>query len=276
MFQFSAYNMGTEIMEFIAKNIDNILIGRFIGSAALGMYDYAYKVMLSPNIFIASAVSSVLFPTFSKIQEDKAVIKKMFLKAQRILVLINVPAMLGLMVLAEVFILSILGEAWLGMKTVLQIMAFVGAQKTIGALLNNLYLSMGRADLSFKYGTMFRLLLIGSILAGLPWGIEGVALSYAIARTIVMIPNTVIACRLVGITGSEVTGNVAGIIGVAGTMAVSVFAVRVFLLAGMLPWMQLLIGTFTGVVIYTVLLHVFKIRAYFELKTLILEMVKKK
>lgn len=275
MFQFSAYNMGTEVMEFIAKNIDNILIGRFIGSAALGMYDYAYKVMLSPNIFISSAISSVLFPTFSRMQEDKVVIKKMFLKAQRILVLFNVPAMLGLMVLAEVFIRSILGEAWLGMKTVLQIMAFVGAQKTIGALLNNLYLSMGRTDLSFKYGAIFRLLLIGSILAGLPWGIEGVALSYAIARTIVMIPNTVIACRLVGITGAEVTGNVVGIFVVAGLMAIAVFTVKTNLLAGMLPWLQLLAGTFTGICIYTLLLHFFNIKAYLELKILINEMLKK-
>lgn len=275
MFQFSAYNMGTEIMEFIAKNIDNILIGRYIGSAALGMYDYAYKVMLSPNIFISSAISSVLFPAFSKIKEDKEAIKKMFLKAQRILVLINVPAMLGLMVLAEEFILSILGEAWLEMTTVLQILAFVGAQKSIGALLNNLYMSMGRTDLSFKYGTMFRLLLIVSILAGLPWGIEGVALAYAIARTFIMIPNTVIACRLVGITGAEVTGNVAGIFAVAGIMAIVVFAVKTILLAGMLPWLQLLLGTFSGVCIYTLLLQVFNIKAYFELKTLIKEILKK-
>lgn len=198
----------------------------------------------------------------------------MFLKAQRILVLINVPAMLGLVVLADVFILSVLGKQWLGMTTVLQIMAFVGAQKTIGALLTNLYLATGRTDLSFKYGTLFRLLLIGSIVAGLPWGIEGVALSYAIARTIVMIPNTIVACRLVHISRAEVFHNVAGIFAIAVVMALGVFGIKTWLLHTCAPVWQLLAGTLCGIGIYSLLLHLFQIKAYLEVRALLKELLK--
>ncbi len=264
---FSAYSLATEIVDYTARNIDNILIGKYMGSASLGFYDFAYKVMLSPNIFISSAISNVLFPVFSKIQQDTKTIKSMFLKAQRVLVLIVAPAMLGLVATADVFILTILGPNWSGMTRVLQIMAFVGAQKAVGALLTNLYLSQGRVDLSFRYAAFSRVLLIGSIIAGLPWGIEGVAFCYAVARTIVSVPNTVAACRLVEIGRGEIFRNTAGIFLLAGGMAGVVYGIKSVWLSDESAWLQLLLCTTTGILLYIFLLYFFRVKAWKELRT---------
>jgi len=58
------------IINYFARNADNFLIGKFIGSSALGIYSVAYKIMLYPLQNVSRVIVRVLFPSFSQVKHD--------------------------------------------------------------------------------------------------------------------------------------------------------------------------------------------------------------
>ena len=68
---FSLNVFGTRVLFYANRNLDNMLIGRFLGASALGAYAIAYNVMLMPLARIAQPIVEVLFPAMSRIQDDR-------------------------------------------------------------------------------------------------------------------------------------------------------------------------------------------------------------
>ena len=68
---FSGNVFGQRLVYYVHRNADNLLIGRFLGASALGVYALAYNVMLQPMSRIAGPVQEVLFPAFSRMQDDR-------------------------------------------------------------------------------------------------------------------------------------------------------------------------------------------------------------
>ena len=88
---------------YMNRKLDHMLIGRFLGASALGAYAVAYNVMLMPLSRIAQPVVEVLFPAMSRIQDDRERMASMWLRANRLIGAISIPAMVGLMIVAPEF-----------------------------------------------------------------------------------------------------------------------------------------------------------------------------
>ena len=65
---FSANVFGTRLLFYADRNVDNLLIGRFIGAAALGLYAVAYNLMLVPLERIAGPLQQVFYPAIARLQ----------------------------------------------------------------------------------------------------------------------------------------------------------------------------------------------------------------
>ena len=63
---YSSYQMGFSFINYFSRNIDNLLIGRFIDSKALGFYDKSYKLMLYPVNKLTHVITPVLHPILSR------------------------------------------------------------------------------------------------------------------------------------------------------------------------------------------------------------------
>jgi O-antigen/teichoic acid export membrane protein len=109
LFGFSAYVLGFNVVNYWAANADNLLVGRFIGGHALGIYSRAYTLMLLPLTQITNVVTSVMTPALSTIQEDTARVKRSCLKAISVVGLVTFPMMIGFFVTADHLILALLG-----------------------------------------------------------------------------------------------------------------------------------------------------------------------
>ena len=92
---FSANVFGTRVLFYLNRKLDHMLIGRFLGAAALGAYAVAYNVMLVPLSRIAQPIVEVLFPAISRIQDDRQRMAAMWLRANRMIGAITIPAMVG-------------------------------------------------------------------------------------------------------------------------------------------------------------------------------------
>ena len=113
LIKYGANSSLVDIVNVFQSNVDYLLISRFLGAAALGVYTLAFKI---PEILImqfCGAVTNVIFPVFSKLKDDAATLRNGFLQATQYSSVIVVPTSLGLALIAQPVVLLLFSEKWL-------------------------------------------------------------------------------------------------------------------------------------------------------------------
>ncbi|WP_436714997.1 MOP flippase family protein [Roseiconus lacunae] len=188
---------GFGVFNYFSRNADNLIIGVFLGPIALGYYSLAYKLMLMPRDSVTGVVTRVLFPKFSRLQDDDETLTNLYLRACGAIAFITFPMMAGLAVLAEPFVRTVLGEKWLPAIPLIWLLAPVGAIQSIGSTSGQIFLAKGRSGWMFRLGILNGSVRILSFLLGIPWGVVGVASSYTIISFVLIPSNFWFMCKLV-------------------------------------------------------------------------------
>lgn len=271
MGSFSLHYLGTTILNYWGRNLDNLLIGRFIGTQPLGVYRNAYSVMLSPLTNFSRAISRVLFPSLSLIQGEQQRVAGIFLRATRTIALVTFPLMIGLFVGAQPFVLTFFGPKWSGMIPLLRVFTVTGLIQSVGTFTGNIYLSQGRADLQFRVGLFVHANAVLGIIVGLRWGVRGVAVGYTIATIINSLPSLYYAGRLIDVTLWCFWRNLSDIFLCALLMGIAVWAGSLCVPGSWPPWLLLMIISGGGVLVYGSILYGTGIQAYRDTWVLIRE-----
>lgn len=182
IFHFSAHLTGFNILNYFSRNIDQLLIGKFLGTQALGYYSLAYKIMLYPLQNISWVISKVMFPVFSKIQDDLEKVRANYLKMVKAVSLITFPLMAWLFGVAPELVGVFLGEKWRPIVILIRIFCFCGMAQSIHTTCGGLLLSQGKSGLQLRLGLWSSILNTVAISIGLRWGIYGVAACYLIIQ----------------------------------------------------------------------------------------------
>lgn len=179
---FGLYQMGERTVNYLSAHMDYIIIGHFIGAAALGFYTLAYQIVSFPLNKLNPVITKVMFPIFSTIQGDHATFRKGYSKTIEYIALITFPVLIGLLIVAPEFIIIFFGEKWSESIAILQILCLVGLFKSLGNPVGAVLLAMGRADIGF-YWNLFTMIIISiTLVFGVRWGINGVAVSILILQ----------------------------------------------------------------------------------------------
>lgn len=197
---FSLNLTGFNVVNYFARNADAALIGRYLGNAALGYYQLAYTIMLLPVWGIAQqVVGRVLLPALSEVQDDHARFREIYLHTCAAIAFITFPMMAGVGLLAEPFVDVLLGSQYRPVASVLAILAPVGMIQSVATTTGQIYTAKGRTDLMLLWGLTASTLFVLSFVVGLPFGIEGVALSFAGMVLLLLYPVFAVPFRLVGL-----------------------------------------------------------------------------
>jgi PST family polysaccharide transporter len=188
---------GFRFVNYFNRNFDNLLIGKYLGAASLGIYSIAYRLLTLPLHQISDVLGKVMFPSFSIMQDDKAAVRKGFLKMARYISIITFPMMIGLLVLAPEFVRVVFGAKWERAIFIIQIFSLIGLLQSIGHTNGWIYLSQGRTDIQFRWGIFSFLLIVPSFIIGLRWDVEGVAVAYALVSLLLSFPNYFISFGLI-------------------------------------------------------------------------------
>ena len=266
---FGSSVFGSQTLGYWVRHIDYLLIGRVLGTVALGIYNRAFLVMLFPTTTIARVLRRVLFASLSQIQNDKQRVKRIFLKTTRVVALLTFPLMLGLFVTVEPFVLTVFGEQWSEMIPVLRILALAGMIQSIDNLNVNLFQSQGKANLQFRLEIFLNTTFILAIVVGLRWGIVGVAVGYTIATVVTTVPFFYFAGKLVHISLLETVRNLAGIFSCAFVMATAVWVLGLYLPTTWPNWLHLMVLVCFGGLSYAVLIHIMRLQAYQDILELV-------
>jgi O-antigen/teichoic acid export membrane protein len=214
-----------------------------------------------------------MFPALSRVQTDIIRVKRIYLRAISLIALVTFPVMLGLFVTADHFVLTLFGAQWQAVIPVLRILSLLGLSQSIGTTTGWIYQSQGRTDWMFRWSIAAGTLLIASILFGVWLGtIVTVASSYAIMSGLVLLyPSFAIPGKLIDMTFLDVVKSIASILACAVIMAVVVWGLDMMLPAAWPSWAYLVAQVFTGIIVYGVLLHFLKIKAYCDLRSILRE-----
>jgi O-antigen/teichoic acid export membrane protein len=248
---FSGYLVGHRLLYYFHRNADNILIGRFVGAAALGAYSIAYNIMLVPFSRIAGPVQRVLGPAFARMQDEPERIGDAWVRAVRLLGMCAVPALMGIMVVAPDFVRVVLGEKWASAAPLIQILAWVGIIQALQSISTDILQARGRTKTIFRFTLLFSTAHVVAFVVGLQWGVIGVAVAYAISSTVVEPVYTVLTARSIGVSPWRPVLALRGLFEAGLVMAGSVFAVRMGLLdLGVPAFPRLIVCVLVGALVF--------------------------
>ncbi len=197
--RFSGALLGTNLVGYMIRNADSVLVGRVLGAGPLGYYSMAIQLMLYPLQHVSSVFVRVLFPTLVQIKDDLPRLRAAYLKAVASIALVTFPIMGGLFALADDFVLVVFGPQWAEMAPLLKVLAWVGMLQSVGTTVGTIYMSTGTVGIALRVTLVAAPVLIGGMAAGLPWGIFGVAVGYAIASFSLFYYTAVTAFRIIGL-----------------------------------------------------------------------------
>jgi O-antigen/teichoic acid export membrane protein len=226
---FSANVFATRMLFYVSRNADNFLIGRFLGTAALGLYALAYNVMLTPFSQIAGPIQEVLFPAFSRMQDDVRRLGSIWLRVNRMVAAFAMPALLGLMIVASDFVHVALGERWEDAVPLIQILAWVGLLQSLQRMNSSVLQARDRTSTLLVFSVVAVSANVVAFVVGLRWGIVGVAVCYAVSNTALQPMYTWLTARTVGLSLLDCARNLSGVAQASLLMAGLVFGCRLLL-----------------------------------------------
>ncbi len=272
LFKFGRHLLAFNIVVYWAQNVDKLIIGRQLGGAALGVYGIADRFMRLPLTNITGTAGTVMFPALAALRDDIDAVKRAYLRANRMIALLTFPMMLGMSVLAEPLVLLIYGEKWQSAVGIVQVLCFAGLAQSVYNTAGWIFLSRGRSDILFRFGVLSMLVRGVGVLVGMHWGLLGIAWAYVAGGFLaLMLPTWAAAGRLIGVGLGEMVSNVAGPFCCAVGMAALIWLSDRGLFAGEAYWLRLVVHVLGGIVVYSLLVSLFRLAAWHDVRALILE-----
>lgn len=168
------------VLNYFTRSFDNILIGRVLGAAPLGIYTKAYGLLMMPISQINFPMAAVLLPGLSRLQDDPREYARLFVNATRAIALITVPLVVFSFVLSQDIVLVLLGRKWLSVAPIFQFLAPAALFGAISFAPGWLCQSLGRVRRQFHYALVSTPITVTGFLIGIKWGTAGVAASYSL------------------------------------------------------------------------------------------------
>ena len=226
-FSWRAFAAGI-LINSVSRNIDNLLVGRFHGPQQLAFYGLAYRLLLLPVQLATTTIGAVLFPAFSRLADDLNALRTEMARATRALATLALPGMALVAASAPQVVLLVFGPQWIPAVPIVQILATVGAlQAVYQPTTTPLVLGLGHARLNLRLAWLITVLATVGIVAGLPFGAQGVAIGYTAATALLIPVEWFIRRRLLGMT---VRGQVAMLV---PGVHVAIWVVMIYLLVAL-------------------------------------------
>jgi PST family polysaccharide transporter len=176
----SGYTAGS-LSTYFALQGDNLVIGRFLGAASLGLYGRAYELMVVPANALGAVLAKILFPTFAKLQGEPQRMQVGYRRGLALVALTVLPIAVATIVLAPEIILVLLGPRWLGAVLPLRILGigmYFRVAYMVGQAVAN---SAGAVYRAAWRSAVYAALVVAGSLIGQHWGLPGVAAGVVLA-----------------------------------------------------------------------------------------------
>jgi PST family polysaccharide transporter len=209
IYGFGFWNFFRAQLFFINQYVTQLIVGKLFGPVSLGFFEKAHQLASTPRESIAMQINSVMFSSFSRLQNDTKLLREWFLKIILMETILVVPILCGLIAVADHFIIVVLGAKWAQSIVPLQILSIGVIFQILNGLLASLNVGTGQyrqqALREFPGTLLFLVLCIPLVKTG----ISGIACAYSISMVFIGILTFQLAKRSLTLNFAELIKPVA-------------------------------------------------------------------
>jgi len=191
--------IAASILLFAFFYIDNAAIGRWLGVTALGYYALAFNVCNIPATNITHVVNRVMYPTYSKLNDDIPAVKEAYLRTIKSIAMLSFPIGLWICLFSEDFVGAFFGHRWLPAAPLFRVLAFYGIARSIGSTAGSVFMATGQPKWLFRLGALQLALVLPFVYPVVAhYGAYGIAVLFTAAY---IINNSLWLLKVAGILG---------------------------------------------------------------------------
>jgi PST family polysaccharide transporter len=188
LLRFGADITAGTLMYTLARGADNLLIGRFFGAAAVGLYSRGSILVLRPVQQFINPVNAVLVPALSRVQREDDRYRRTFLQVFEVIALMTFVFTGLCLALSHPLTLAVLGPKWEPAAVIVASFALAALTDPLATSFTWLFASQGRGKDWVLTNAVVSSITLCSFLVGLPFGTAGVAISYSVSCVLLQLP----------------------------------------------------------------------------------------
>jgi PST family polysaccharide transporter len=176
------------LVVYIASNFEKVLLGRYWGADAIGLYGRAFQLVNIPTANLNTAAGEVAFAALSRVQDDGERLRRYFLRGYSLVLAMTVPLTLLCALFSPDVVRVFLGPKWGEAAPIFRLLAPTILVFAIANPLSWLLMSLGLIRRLLRMGFVIAPIMIASYLIGLPYGPKGVAFVYSTVMVLWLFP----------------------------------------------------------------------------------------
>jgi lipopolysaccharide exporter len=201
---YGKWMLGSNIALFLVTQGDSVFIGRYFGVTALGFYQTASTISNTPATEIGQTISQVTLPVYSKLKHDFLSLHNAYFKVLKINAFLSFFLTTLIISLAPEFTMIFLGDKWMPMVPIMQVLVLAGLARSISSCSNQLFYAIGRPEIGARW-QFFRLLALIMLMYALSQklGLIGVSIAVFLSILLTNIGFAINITRIIGVKGEE-------------------------------------------------------------------------
>jgi len=181
---------GSQLAVAFARSIDQILIGWLWGAALLGLYERTTRLLMMPVNAIGAPVYAAAMPALSRLIEQPDRYRSLFGQVMQKIALLTMPAFALSAVTSDWVVAILFGPSWTQAVPLVALFSVAATTLPVAQSAGLLYMTQARTTEMLRASLIDAAITVVSILAGLHWGVVGVAGSLAVVGVLVRMPLT--------------------------------------------------------------------------------------
>lgn len=244
LWSFSAWSQLAAVAQYFGDQSDQIAIGGLTGAGAMGGYNVARDLALSPMNEVLIPAARALFPIYATLLDDPAQLVRSYLEVLSLVATIALATGVGMAVVANDMVMVVLGSKWAATANLIPWLAIGGGVLGVSRGVNMVISVTGNARVNAVRSWGFLVPLVPAIIAcGLRWGSEGVAVAW-MAVSIMFTPVMFYSLmRIIPVTAGQImarlwrpalaTVSMAAVVFFSGTDRIPLVGLRLFCNVGL-------------------------------------------
>jgi len=184
--RFSRGVLGVELLTTLQANMDNMLVGYFLGMHALGIYYFAFNSGLGITLGLINAAGVAVYPHLCEVRHDREALAKRFANIVKTMGVLLVPAILVQAGLAFYYVPIVFGKQWIEAVPALSLICLSALSRPFANVCSQLLKAVGRPEVELRWQIALTLVLGISLILAAQFNILAVAFAVFVVQTVVL------------------------------------------------------------------------------------------
>ncbi|MBA3521648.1 MAG: lipopolysaccharide biosynthesis protein [Gemmatimonadales bacterium] len=204
LWPYSSRILGFNVVKALIQNSDRLIIGFFLGPRAVGLYTFAYRIVVFPVRTLSAAVDAYLFPRMSRLQSDHDAVRAEYMFIMRLLLAVVVPAMVVAALVAPDIVGSVFGQNWVAAGRPMQILAVTALAGAFYTPVGDLLKALNRPAWMIAWAVLYALVSCGALWVGAQRGLIGAVTALGLVHVLLLPVVLSMVHRTVGLRSGEI------------------------------------------------------------------------